>query len=62
VGAVLAGKYRIDGVLGVGGGGSGYIETVAGGAEGSSYTGPAATNVTMMQGVNAGNGKVVITY
>lgn len=42
-----------------GGGGSGNCR---GGGGGSSYTIPSATNVTHTQGVNIGNGQVIISY
>lgn len=61
----IAGGGGGGGYYGGGGGGSGtaaFTPFGGGGGGGSSYAAPAATGVTMMQGVRAGNGQVVITW
>ena len=46
-----------------GGGGGGHSDgPCGGGGGGSSYAGPSATGVTLLQGVQAGDGQVVITW
>ncbi len=61
-----SGTYRAGGggggYYGGGGGYSNATSYTAGGGGGSSYTTPEASNVQHNQGVNTGNGKVVIYY
>ncbi|MEU2711460.1 Ig-like domain-containing protein [Streptomyces sp. NPDC007205] len=46
---------------GSGGGNPGYFPG-AGGGGGSSYADPSATNIALLQGVNHGNGKAIVTF
>ncbi|WP_329467308.1 Ig-like domain-containing protein [Streptomyces sp. NBC_01431] len=55
------GGGRHGGGGGSGGGNPGYFPG-AGGGGGSSYADPSATSVTLLQGVNHGNGKAIVTF